>query len=92
MTFNSPSSNGHKYIIVAVDYFTKWVEAMPTFNNTTDIAMHFFFNHVISGVGVPLQLVSDHGKHFENEIFIELSSWLGFSHELASPYNPQCKG
>jgi hypothetical protein len=92
MTCNPPSSNGHKYIIVAVDYFTKWVEAMPTFNNTADTATHFFFNHVISRFGVPLQLVSDHGKHFENEIFVELSSRLGFSHEFASPYYPQSNG
>jgi hypothetical protein len=92
MTCNPPSNNGHKYIVVTVDYFTKWAEAMPTFNNTTDTAVHFFFNHVISHFGVPLQLVSDHGKHFENEIFIELSSWLGFSHEFASPYYPQSNG
>jgi hypothetical protein len=92
MTCNPPSSNGHKYIIVAVDYFTKWVEAMPTFNNTADTATRFFFNHVISHFGVPLQLVSDHGKHFENEIFVELSSRLGFSHEFASPYYPQSNG
>jgi hypothetical protein len=50
--------------------------------------MHFFFNHVISRFGVPLQLVYDHEKHFENEIFMELSSWLGFSHEFTSPYYP----
>jgi transposase InsO family protein len=92
MTCNPPSSNGHKYIIVIVDYFTKWVEAMPTFNNTVDTATRFFFNHIISHFGVPLQLVSDHGKHFENEIFVELSSRLGFSHEFASPYYPQSNG
>jgi transposase InsO family protein len=62
---------------------------MCTFNNTADTATHFFFNHVISYFGVPLQLVSDHGKHFENEIFVELSSRLGFSHKFASPYYPQ---
>jgi hypothetical protein len=92
MTCNPPSSNGHKYIVVTVDYFTKWAEAMPTFNNTADTAVRFFFNHVISRFGVPLQLVSDHGKHFENEIFVELSSRLGFSHEFASPYYPQSNG
>jgi hypothetical protein len=86
MTCNPPSSNGNKYIIVAVDYFTKWVEAMPTFNNT---ATRFFFNHVMSRFGVPLQLVSDHRKHFENEIFVELSSRLDFSHDFTSPYYPQ---
>jgi transposase InsO family protein len=92
MTCNPPFSNGHKYIVVAVDYFTKWAEVMPTFNNTIDTTVHFFFNHVISFFGVPLQLVSDHGKFFENEIFVELSSRLGFSHEFASPYYPQSNG
>jgi hypothetical protein len=92
MTCNPPSNNGHKYIVVVVIYFTKWAEAMPTFNNTADIVVRFFFNHVISCFGVPLQLVSDHGKHFENEIFVELSSWLGFSHKFSSPYYPQSNG
>jgi hypothetical protein len=86
MTCNPPSSNGHKYIVVVVDYFTKWVEAMPIFNNTIDTIACFFFNHVISFFGVPLQLVYDHGKHFKNEIFVKLSSRLGFSHEFSSPY------
>jgi hypothetical protein len=36
--------------------------------------------------------VSDHGKNFENEIFVELSSKLGFSHEFYSPYYPQSNG
>jgi transposase InsO family protein len=92
MTCNPPSNNGHKYIVVVVDYFTKWAEAMPTFNNTIDTVAHFLFNHIISHFGVPLQLIFDHRKHFENEIFIELSSRLGFFHEFTSPYYPQSNG
>jgi transposase InsO family protein len=92
MTFHPPSSNGHEYIVVAVDYFTKWVKSMPTFNNTDDIAARFFFNHVITQFGFPRQLVSNHGKHFENKIFAELSSKLGFTHEFTSPYYPQSNG
>jgi transposase InsO family protein len=64
----------------------------PPLTTPLTLQAHFFFNHVISHFGVPLQLVSDHGKHFENEIFIELSSRLGFSHEFASPYYPQSNG
>jgi hypothetical protein len=77
---------------MAIDYFTKCVEAMPNFNNTADITTHFFFNHVITRFRVPLQLVPGHGKHFENAIFVEFSSRLGFSHEFASPYYPQSNG
>jgi hypothetical protein len=89
MTCNLPYRNGHKYIVVELDYFTKWAKAMPTFNNTADTATCFFFNHAISHFGIPLQLVSKKRKHFENEIFIEISSILGFSHEFTSPYYPQ---
>jgi hypothetical protein len=59
---------------------------MPTFYNTTGIVTHFSFNHVISCFGIPLQLFFDHGKHFENEVFVKLSTKLGFTHEFASPY------
>jgi transposase InsO family protein len=92
MTCHPPSSNGHKYIVMEVDYFTKWDEGMPTFSNTTDTTTRFFFNHVITCFRVPLQLVSDHGKHFENKIFAKLTSKLGFTHEFASPYYPQFNG
>jgi hypothetical protein len=76
MTYNPSSNNGHKYIIATVDYFTKWAKAMPTFNNIAETATHFFFNHVSSCFGVPLQMVFDHGKHFENKIFVDIFSRL----------------
>ena len=76
MTINPTLANGHKYIIMAVDYFTKWVEAMPTFDCKSEMAARFF-----SEFGVPKQLVSDHGKHFEDAIWIELSTMLKFEHQ-----------
>jgi len=65
---------------------------MPTFNNMTYTIARFFFNHVITYFGSPLQLVSDHGKHFKNEVFIELSAKLGFTHDFSSPYYPKSNG
>jgi hypothetical protein len=43
-TCNPPSARGHRYIIVAVGYFTKWVEAMPTFKDDGETAALFLFN------------------------------------------------
>ena len=63
-TCNLPSSANHKYIIVAVDYFTKWAEAMPTYKNDSDTAALFLFNQVISRFGIPREIVTDHGSHF----------------------------
>ena len=48
MKINPISANGHKYIIMAVDYFTKWAEAMPTFNCKAETTARFFFDHVIT--------------------------------------------
>jgi len=92
MTCHPASSNGHKYIVVEVYYFTKWVKAIPSFKTTTDTTMHFVFNHVITRFWVPLQLVFDNGKQFENEIFAEISSKLSFSQKFASPYYLQSNG
>jgi hypothetical protein len=47
------SVSGHKYIIVVIDYLTKWVEAMSTFNNTVATTARFFFNHIITRFDVP---------------------------------------
>ena len=88
MTCNLASSGNHKYIIMAIDYFTKWAEAMPTYDNTSKIAARFLFNHVIARFGIPKELVSDHVKNFENKVFEELSLHLGFTHEFDSPYYP----
>ena len=62
------------------NYFTKWVDAMPTFDCKDETVAHFFFNHVISRFGVPKQLVSDHGAHFQDIVWAELSTMLKFEH------------
>jgi hypothetical protein len=53
MQCNPTSTGGHGYIIVAVDYFTKWAEVMPTLNNTGETTALLFFNHVLARFGVP---------------------------------------
>jgi hypothetical protein len=63
-TCNPPSVRGHRYIIVVVDYFTKWVKAMPTFKDYGETASLFLFNQIIEMFGVPREIVTDHGSHF----------------------------
>ena len=55
---------GHGYIIVAVDYFTKWVEAIPMYANDGKTADLFLFNHVISRFGFPQSIFTNLGSHF----------------------------
>lgn len=86
MEFNPPSFDGHKYIIVVVEYFMKWDEAMPTFNIISTTIAQLFFNHVITQFGVPKKLVSDHGWHFEYQIWNEFAAMLGFEHQYYYSY------
>jgi transposase InsO family protein len=70
----------------------KWAEAMPTFANDGETATLFMFNQVIARFGVPKEIVTDHGSHFQNRMMSELASKLGFRKEHSSPYYPQENG
>ena len=78
MTCNPTSVGGHKYIIIAVDYFTKWVEAMPTFKVDGETAAFFIFNQIITRFGIPKEIFTNHGSHFQNSLMTELTTMLGF--------------
>jgi hypothetical protein len=92
MTCHPHSAGGHGYIIVDVDYFTKWAKVMPTFDNTGKTATLFLFNHVITRFGVPQAIITDHGSHFRNYMMSELTEKLGLCHDSSTPYYPQANG
>ena len=77
---------------MAVDYFTKWVEAMPTYSNDMKTTTLFLFNHIIAWFGIPKSIVTDHGTHFCNAMMAELIAMLHLDHEHSSPYYPQANG
>ena len=83
---------GHAYIILAVDYFTKWAEAMPTFAVGEKIVATFVFNHVIAQFSVPQAIITDHGSHFQTIMMTELTDQLGLCHDSSTPYYPQANG
>ena len=83
---------GHGYIIVAIDYFTKWAEAMPTYVEDGKTATLFLFNHIIARFGVLQSIITNHGSHFHNQMMEEMSARLGFLHENSMPYYPQANG
>ncbi|RVW80131.1 hypothetical protein CK203_054082 [Vitis vinifera] len=61
------SSSGHEYILVAIDYFTKWVEAASYARLTAARVAKFIRSHIIYQYGVPHELISDRGVHFRGE-------------------------
>ena len=66
MDCNLASAGGHHHIIMAIDYFIKWVEAVPTVKSNDEIAAHFVFNQIITRFGIPKEIITDHGRHFQN--------------------------
>ena len=89
MHCNPTSSRGHGYIIVAFDYFTKWLKSMPTYVEDGNTTALFLFNHVIARFGVPQAIVTNHGSHFCNQMMVELSAKLVFHLENLTPYYVQ---
>ena len=85
-------ARGHGYIIVVVDYITKWAEAMPTYVKDGKAAALFLFNHIITRFGIPRAIVTDHGSNFQNKIMAEFSVKFGFHHDNSTPYYPQANG
>jgi hypothetical protein len=66
-------SRGHRYIIVVVNYFTKWVKYMPTFNNDRETTALFVFNQIVSRFDIPKEIVIDHGSHLQNKMMAKLT-------------------
>jgi hypothetical protein len=82
---NPTSIGGHQHIIVVVDYFTKWVKAMPIVKSDGNTVAFFVFNQIVARFGIPSEIVTDHGSHFQNEMMEELASKLGFNNDHSSP-------
>jgi hypothetical protein len=91
-TCNPLSRKGHRYIIVAVDYFTKWVEAMPMFKDDDKTTNLFLFNQIIAMFGILREIFTNHGSHFQNKMMYELMSNHWLRKENSSPYYPQVNG
>jgi hypothetical protein len=87
-TCNPPSTRGNCYIIVAVDYFMKWVEAMPTFKDDGETTTLFLFNHIMARFVILREIVTDHGSHFQNNMMFELMPKPGLRQEHSSLYHP----
>ncbi|GJY37163.1 reverse transcriptase domain-containing protein [Tanacetum coccineum] len=86
-----PSSRGNKYILVAVDYLSKWVEvkALPT-NDARVVSK--FLKSLFARFGVPRAIISDRGTHFCNDQFAKVMLKYGVTHRLSTAYHPQTSG
>nr|GEX15508.1 reverse transcriptase domain-containing protein [Tanacetum cinerariifolium] len=85
------SSRGNKYILVVVDYLSKWVEAKALPTNDGRVVCKFLKN-LFARFGTPRAIISDRRTHFCNDQFAKIMQKLGVTHRLATPYHPQTSG
>ncbi|XP_026400169.1 uncharacterized protein LOC113296044, partial [Papaver somniferum] len=81
-----PMSDSKLYILVAVDYVSKWVEAIATRTNDHKVVLSFLKENIFSRFGTPRAIISDGGSHFCNRHFEFLVRKYGITHKVATPY------
>jgi len=88
-----PTTQGnYKYAAVAVEYFTKWIEAKPLINITSKTIRKFFWQNMICRFGVPREITVDNSKQFDSQLFREFYYSVGMKVIFASVYHPQFNG
>src|SRR4051812_8053082 len=86
------ASNGHRFILVAIDYFTKWVEAASYANVTKKVVVRFIRNNIICRYGLPSRIIIDNGSNLNNSMMRELCESFKIEHHNSSPYRPKMNG
>ena len=87
-----PVTRQRKFLLVAVDYFTKWVEAEPLAQITKAKVENFVRNHIIFRFGIPKVIITDNGRQFDNAKFKEFCALFHIGHKLTSVAHPQSNG
>ena len=81
-----------RFLIVAINYFKKWVEAEPVMTITKAKVTRFVWKNIICRFGIPYVIISDNGKQFDNHKFQKFCQDLGVKNHYSSPRHPQANG
>ncbi|RVW77983.1 Gag-Pol polyprotein [Vitis vinifera] len=79
-----PMSFGYSFILMGVDYVSKWVEAIPCKTNDHRVVLKFLKENIFSRFGVPKAIISDGGTHFCNKPFETLVAKYGVKHKVVN--------
>ncbi|RDX89394.1 Retrovirus-related Pol polyprotein, partial [Mucuna pruriens] len=82
-------SNGYSYILLAVDYVSRWVEAIATKTNDTKVVVDILKSNIFCRFSVPKALISDQGSHFCNRASSSLLHKYEVVHRIATAYHPR---
>ena len=80
------AQGGNKFAVVAIKYFTRWIEAKPLATITSETIKKFFWQNIVCRFGVPSLLKVDSGKQFDSDKFKEFFRHIGTKIAFASVY------
>ena len=86
------TSFGNLYVLLVVDYVSKWVEAIAFPINDANTVVEFIQKNIMSRFGAPRTIISDEGSHLANKLFAKLISRYGVKHIMSLAYHPQSNG
>jgi transposase InsO family protein len=90
--FKDNSSNGYQWILIATDYFTRWVKSIPTKKATKEVVMNFLEDQIINRFGVPSKITTDNAKDFNSYALVEFCFKYGIVLSHSSNYYLQGNG
>jgi len=86
------ASNGHHFILVPIDYYTKWVEAASHASVTIKVVTNFIRRELICRYGLPNKIIIDNATNLNNQMMVELCTKFKIQHHNSSPYRPKMNG
>ena len=86
------ASNGHRFILVAIDYFTKWVEAASFTFVIKNVVARFIKQNLICWYGIPKRIITNNGTNVNNTMITALCEQFKIQHHNSSPYRPKMNG
>ncbi|CAM8908573.1 unnamed protein product [Rhodiola kirilowii] len=87
-----PSAYNLQYILVAIDYVSKWVQAKATKHDDGKMVVDFLRTNIFCRYGVPKVVISDQGSHFCNHSVASVFKHFGVNHRVSTAYHPQTNG
>jgi len=86
------TERGNRFVLVAIDYFTKWPEAYALTDQEAWTVANALVDGLVSRFGVPSTLHSDQGRNFESRVFAQMCEWLGIRKTRTTRLHPQSDG
>jgi len=88
----SKASNGHRFILVVIDYFTKWVEVVTFKSVTKKAVVDFVHSNIICRFGIPNIIITDNAANLNSHLMKEVCEQFKIVHRHSTPYRPKANG